>query len=62
MKMKNNMNEMDMLAELHQLLLVIKDKDNYFDYEYLRYLVQSNERDHMGLLLKQLEKMRKEEE
>lgn len=62
MKMKNNMNEMDMLAELHQLLLVIKDKDNYFDYEYLRYLVQSNERDHMELLLKQLEKMRKEEE
>lgn len=62
MKMKNNMNEMDMLAELHQLLLVIKDKDNYFDYEYLRYLVQSNERDHMGLLLKQLEKMRKDEE
>ena len=62
MKMKNNMNEVDMLAELHQLLLVIKDKDNYFDYEYLRYLVQSNERDHMGLLLKQLEKMRKDEE
>ena len=60
--MKNNINEVDMLAELHQLLLVIKDKDNYFDYEYLRYLVQSNERDHMGLLLKQLEKMRKDEE
>ena len=62
MKMKNNMNEMDMLAELHQLLLVIKDKDNYFDYEYLRYLVQYTEKDYMGLLLKQLEKMRKDEE
>ena len=54
--------EMNVLEELYRLLVLLKDKNNQHDYEYLRYLVQHTERDYMGALLKQLEKMREEVE
>ena len=50
--------DMNVLEELYRLLVLLKDKNNKHDYEYLRFLVQHTERDHMGALLKQLEKMR----
>ncbi len=54
--------EMNVLEELYRLLTLLKDKNNKHDYDYLRFLVQHTERDHMGALLKQLEKMREEVE
>ncbi len=54
--------DMNVLEDLYNLLVLLKDKSNKHDYEYLRFLVQHTERDHMGALLKQLEKMREEVE
>lgn len=54
--------EINLLNDLYDLLIVLKDKNNKHDYDYLRFLVQHTERDYMGALLKQLEKMREGEE
>ena len=52
--------KINLLDDLYNLLVLLKDKNNKHDYEYLRFLVQHTDRDYMGGLLKQLEKMREE--
>lgn len=53
---------MEVSEELKQLYKLIKElkEGNGADYHYLKFLVQSTERDAMYLLLKQLEKMEKQ--
>ena len=53
---------MEVSNELKQLYRLLKDRksSNGSDYYYLKWLVMNTERDHMAMLLQQLEKMNKD--